>query len=138
MSASTVQAANGEPNKRDVGLSILRGLQCRCPHCGKGRLFRAYLTTNDYCPVCGQALYHHRADDAPPYFVILIVGHIVVAGILATEVTWQPPSWVEFVIWLPLTIALTIWLLPRVKGAIIGLQWAQRMHGFASVAPDDH
>jgi uncharacterized protein (DUF983 family) len=123
--------------KRDVGLSILRGLLCRCPRCGKGRLFRAYLSTNEYCPACGQALYLHRADDAPPYFVVLIVGHFVVAGVLAVEVTWHPPSWVQFVLWLPLTIVLSVGLLPPVKGAIIGLQWAQRMHGFGDATRID-
>jgi hypothetical protein len=30
---------------------------------------------------------------------------------------------------------LSLWLLPRVKGALIGLQWAFRMHGFGS-GPD--
>ena len=55
----------------------------KCPACGKGAMFNAYLKVNDRCPACGEELHHHRADDAPPYFTMLIVGHIVVALVLA-------------------------------------------------------
>lgn len=117
---------------RDTGLSMWRGLLGRCPNCGKGHLFRAYLKVCDSCPVCGEALHHQRADDAPPYFVMMIVGHIIVASVLAVEMAYAPPLWLHAAIWIPLTIILSLVLLPRVKGAIIGLQWAARMHGFAA------
>lgn len=81
-------------------------------------------------------MHHHRADDAPPYFTMLIVGHIVVGGVLALEQTYAPDSWVHGLIWLPLTLALSLWFLPRVKGAVVGLQWALRMHGFGG-APEN-
>ncbi len=116
--------------RRDVGLSMLRGLLGRCPHCGKGRMFPAYLKVADACPVCGEDLHHHQADDAPPYFTMTIVGHIVVAAVLAVEVAYQPEVWVHIALWLPLTLILSLLLLPRVKGAIVGMQWANRMHGF--------
>ena len=73
---------------------------------------------------------HHRADDAPPYFTIVIVGHIVVPSLMAVELIYRPPLWVHLLIWLPLTAFLSLALLPRVKGAIVGLRWAHRMHGF--------
>ncbi len=73
---------------------------------------------------------HHRADDAPPYFTILIAGHIVIPLLMMTELTLAPPIWLHLLIWVPLTAALSIALLPRVKGAIAGLQWAHSMHGF--------
>jgi uncharacterized protein (DUF983 family) len=117
-------------SQRDVGLSIWRGLLGRCPNCGQGRMFRAYLKVAGYCPACGEALHHHQADDAPPYFTMLIVGHVIVASVLGVEVTWHPAIWLHLAIWLPLTVLLSLWLLPRVKGAIVGLQWANRMHGF--------
>jgi uncharacterized protein (DUF983 family) len=117
--------------RRDVGLSMSRGFLGRCPHCGKGRMFRAYLKVADACPVCGEDLHHHQADDAPPYFTMTIVGHIVIAAVLAVEVAYQPEVWVHLALWLPLTLLLSLWLLPRVKGAIVGMQWANRMHGFA-------
>jgi len=119
---------------RDVGLSLWRGLRQRCPNCGRGRLFRAYLKVVDQCPVCGEELHHHRADDAPPYFTMLIVGHVIVASLLAVEIAWRPALWLHFAIWLPATLILSLWLLPRVKGAIVGLQWANRMHGFGDEA----
>jgi uncharacterized protein (DUF983 family) len=110
--------------------ALRRGFIGRCPRCGTGRLFRAFLKVADHCPVCGEALHHHRADDAPAYFVILIVGHIVVPLALATEVMFSPPYWVHAALWLPLTIGLAIGLLQPVKGAIVGWQWANYMHGF--------
>ena len=73
---------------------------------------------------------HHRADDAPPYFTIVIVGHIVVPLLMTVELTYAPPLWLHLLLWLPLTAILSLALLPCVKGAIVGLQWAHRMHGF--------
>jgi uncharacterized protein (DUF983 family) len=122
---------------RPTWLAIRRGFRGRCPKCGQGKLFRAFLKVADYCPVCGEALHHHRADDAPAYFVILIVGHIVVPMVLATEVAFSPPYWVHAVIWLPLTVALAVGLLGPVKGAIVGWQWANYMHGFDPHAEAD-
>jgi uncharacterized protein (DUF983 family) len=115
---------------RSVFNSILRGLSLRCPACGKGRLYRRYLKVADQCPSCGEALHHHRADDAPPYFTIAIVGHVVVGLLLAVEIAYRPPLWLHAAIWLPLTVILALVLLPPIKGALVGLQWALLMHGF--------
>ncbi len=90
------------------------------------------MTTHTTCRACGADFHHHRADDAPPYFTIMVVGHIIVPALLVVEKLWHPELWLHFAIWLPLTLLFTLWLLPRVKGAIIGLQWALRMHGFAT------
>lgn len=103
---------------------------CRCPNCGKGRLFRAFLKVSDACSVCGEDLHHHRADDAPAYFVIMIVGHIVVPLALWVETDFMPSYWVHLALWLPLTLGLTLGLLQPIKGAIVGWQWANEMHGF--------
>ena len=91
----------------------------------------------DRCPVCHEELFHQRADDAPPYFVILITGHIVVPLALVMETELSPPYWVHAVLWGPLTLALALGLLPPVKGAIVGWQWANRMHGFDPDHRDD-
>ena len=91
---------------RSLWPAVRRGLFGRCPNCGRGRMFRAFLKVAERCPVCGEALHHHRADDAPAYFVILIVGHLVVPLALATEVAFAPPYWVHAVLWLPLTVGL--------------------------------
>jgi len=113
--------------------AMLRGVRCRCPACGEGSVFRAFLKVADKCPSCGEELHHHRADDAPAYFTITIVGHIVIAGVLILEQAFAPATWVHMALWVPLTLVLSLLLLPVVKGALVGLQWAQRMHGFSGV-----
>ena len=89
---------------RPMWRAMWRGFRGRCPQCAQGRLFRAFLKVADHCPVCGEALHHHRADDAPAYFVILIVGHVVVPLALAVEIAFAPPYWLHAMLWLPLTI----------------------------------
>jgi len=116
--------------KRDVKEALLRGARQRCPACGEGKMFHAFLKVSDTCPSCGEELHHQRADDAPPYFTILIVGHIVVPLLLWMEQKWQPETWVHMVVWLPAILLLSLWFLPRIKGSLIGLQWQQGMHGF--------
>lgn len=117
--------------QRDLGRAMRRGFMERCPHCGEGRMYRAYLKVNPRCPACGEDLSHQRADDAPPYITMLIVGHLIVGGVLAAEELFpQSPLWIDALIWLWLTLILSLALLPRVKGALVGYQWAMRMHGF--------
>ncbi|MEZ5856238.1 MAG: DUF983 domain-containing protein [Hyphomicrobiaceae bacterium] len=124
--------------ERPLQQAILRGARGRCPKCGTGRMFRAYLKVVDHCPDCGEALHHQRADDAPPYFTMLIVGHIVVGGLLTMEQVLAPPTWVQLAVWLPTTLVLSLALLPGIKGALVGLQWALGMHGFGTgVDPAD-
>jgi uncharacterized protein (DUF983 family) len=123
------------PPKRDVWLSIRRGFVGRCPCCGKGAMFSRYLKVNDRCPVCGTELLHQRADDAPPYLTILVVGHIVGALMLLTEeIAPGLPLLYHVLLWPTLTLALSLTLLPAFKGALIGYQWALRMHGFETAA----
>ncbi len=116
--------------KRPLLRSMARGATLRCPHCGGRTLYVSYLRVADVCRACGEELHHHRADDAPPYFTIFIVGHIVLPLLLTVELAYSPPVWLHLVIWLPLTILLSLAILPAVKGAVVGLQWALRMHGF--------
>ena len=123
--------------ERPAWRSMRRGLRGCCPSCGRGKLFRAYLKVADHCPACREALYHHRADDAPAYFVILIVGHVVVPLALMVEVVFSPPYWLHALLWLPLTVGLAVGLLQPVKGTIVGWQWASYMHGFDPTAADE-
>lgn len=115
---------------RPLGPALGRGWRRRCPNCGGGPMFDGYLHVRDSCASCGEALHHHRADDVPAWAVILIVGKLLVGALLYVEIAYAPPVWVHWAIWPALTFALVLWLLPRVKGAIVGFQWAQRMHGF--------
>ena len=71
-------------------------------------------------------LARHRTDDAPAYFTILIVGHMIVPMVLVIEKSFAPPLWLQTMVWVPLTLALVLLILPRIKGAMIGVQWATR------------
>ncbi|HRK20121.1 MAG TPA: DUF983 domain-containing protein [Hyphomicrobiaceae bacterium] len=121
--------------ERDSWTAMTRGWKQCCPACGEGRLYGAYLKVADTCSHCGQELHHQRADDAPPYFTMFIVSHIVVALMLIVERKYSPDVWVHAALWGPMTILMSLWFLPRVKGVLIGQQWAMRMHGFG-LAPD--
>ena len=126
----------GLVEKRDVWAALKRGFRGRCPRCGEGKLFRAYLKVADTCSSCGLDFSPHRADDLPAYLVIVIVGHIVVPTALMIETEYSPPVWLQLSIYLPLTLILSLLLLQPVKGAVVGLQWALRMHGFDENPPD--
>jgi uncharacterized protein (DUF983 family) len=116
--------------ERPLGRSIMRGMLNRCPACGSGKLFRAFLKPVDHCAACGEAMYHQRADDLPPYIVILVLGHVVVGGFMLTDMAFVLPVWVHLAIWTPITIITALVSIQPIKGGVIGLQWALKMHGF--------
>ena len=122
--------------KRDLWTAMKRGFRCRCPRCGEGKMFRAFLKTADDCSACGLDFSPHRADDLPAYLVIVIDGHIVVPTILWIETNYATPVWLSFAAYLPFTFVASLALLQPVKGAVVGLQWALRMHGFDDNPPD--
>jgi uncharacterized protein (DUF983 family) len=126
----------GLVEKRDVWAALKRGFRCRCPRCGEGKLFRAYLKVDNSCSVCGLDFTPHRADDLPAYLVIVIVGHIVVPIALIIETNYSPPVGLQLSIYLPLVMILSLVLLQPVKGTVVGLQWALRMHGFDDNPPE--
>ena len=129
----TQQRTTSDPT---MATALWRGARCQCPACGEGALFRRYLKVADTCSACGEPLHHHRADDMPAYIVMSIVGHIVIAAVFWVEFRsggW--PTWLHLSLWLPLTVMLSLALLSPVKGFIVALQWALRMHGFGSRRP---
>ena len=98
-----------------------RGLRNRCPICGQGRVFAGFLKVVPECEVCHAPLGQLRADDAPPYFVIFIAGHLLIPPVLWIEKAYQPPMWLHMVVWLPLFAVVCTLLLRPVKGATVGL-----------------
>ena len=112
-----------------VALAILRGLGRRCPNCGVGRSFTGYLKVTGHCDHCRTELGHIRADDFPPYLTIAIVGHMVVPMLLMSEQLLSPPTWMLLGVAVPVTLGLTLALLPRVKGGILGLMWHLGLRG---------
>lgn len=117
-------------NERKPVPAMLDGLKSRCPNCHEGAMFSGFLKVNDRCPNCGEELHHHRADDFPPYLVIFIVGHIVVTGVMIVEASTDWSMLTQLAIWIPVTIAMSLALLRPLKGLVVGLQWALKMHGF--------
>jgi uncharacterized protein (DUF983 family) len=115
--------------RRSLWPALRRGLRCRCPRCGKGALFTGYLTLQAPCPSCGLDTVRYRADDAPAYFTIVIVGHIVVPLLLMIERAYQPSTALQLGVAIPLTLLLTLGILPRAKGALVATNWATEAGG---------
>jgi len=120
---------NDVVEQRSIGSALWKGLKCRCPRCGEGSLYRRYLKIAERCEHCGLELRNARADDLPAYIGITIVGHVLVIALLHFEdVTIQP--WIYLLVMAGLAVGLPLALLPSIKGAVVGFQWANRMHGF--------
>ncbi|MDP3175762.1 MAG: DUF983 domain-containing protein [Phenylobacterium sp.] len=109
---------------RSAALGLKRGLARRCPNCGEGQLFRGYLKVEPSCEACGHDTASYRADDGPAYFTILLVGHLVVAPLLCFSFIWTWPVGLVIALTFSLITAVTMTLLPLVKGGFIGVQWA--------------
>ncbi len=117
-------------DERELRPAMWRGWRRRCPNCGSGPLLSGYLKVRDACPVCGEELCHHRADDGPAYLTILIVGHIMAPTLMWAFIEFRPDPLILATIFTIGCVALSLYLLPRLKGMIVGIQWAKRMYGF--------
>ena len=118
------------PDDRPMRPAMLHGWRRRCPGCGDGALLSGYLKVRDHCPACGEALHHHRADDGPAYLTILIVGKLMAPLLMWVFVTFRPDPMTLALGFSVGTAALSLYLLPRLKGVVVGIQWSRRMHGF--------
>lgn len=128
--SNPVRFGSQDESERPVGRSIMRGFLNTCPACGSGRLFRAFLKPVDNCAACSEDMSHQRSDDLPPYLVIFVIGHVTVGGYMMTDLVWALPTWVHLAIWTPITLITALASIQPIKGGVIGLQWALRMHGF--------
>ncbi|MBN9580737.1 MAG: DUF983 domain-containing protein [Afipia sp.] len=105
------------------GEAAMRGLACRCPRCGQGKLYSGFLTLRPACASCGLDFAFIDAGDGPAIFIIMIAGFIVVGAALAVEIAYQPPFWVHAALWLPLILATTLLPLRAMKSLLISLQY---------------
>ncbi|MEX2521042.1 MAG: DUF983 domain-containing protein [Paracoccaceae bacterium] len=128
-------ASDHHATPRPLKPALLRGWRRRCPHCGGGQLFDGYLTVRPACDICGEEFHHHRADDAPSWLTIVIVGHIIAPLMVLAYELLILPTWAHAVVWPVIAMTGVVVLLPRVKGGIVAFQWAHRMHGFDQGAP---
>ncbi len=97
-------------------------------------MLKGYLQVRESCPVCDEALHHHRADDGPAYLTILIVGHLMAPLLMFVFTRYRPEPATMIAVFSVLTVVLSLYLLPRLKGGLVALQWAKRMHGFSADA----
>ena len=118
--------------EREIKPAMWRGLRRRCPNCGQGSLFSGYLKTADTCSHCGQDFTAHRADDGPSYLTILVVGHIIGFAMHFIWSAYRPDPLLMATVLTAGSVALSLYLLPRLKGMIVAIQWAKRMHGFGA------
>lgn len=128
MADTASQTEDDRPTKR----AMWRGFRRRCPNCGEGHLFTGYLKVVDQCPVCNDEMHHHRADDGPAYLTILVVGHLMAPLIHVAFTHYRPEPLVLATIFTIGCVALSLYLLPRLKGLVVGIQWSRRMHGFGT------
>jgi len=112
-------------------VSALRaGLLCRCPKCGRGRLYSSYLQVAEHCDVCSFELRKHDAGDGPAVFVVLMVGAVIVALAMWVELAYQPPYWVHLVIWAPTILGACLVALRPAKVVLVALQYKHKVLDF--------
>jgi uncharacterized protein (DUF983 family) len=122
-----VPTPSADPGASDLAVSpFVAGIKCRCPRCGKGKLFDGFLTLAPRCHSCALDYGFVDAGDGPAVFIILFAGFIVVGAALAVEIKYQPPFWVHAALWLPLILVTTLLPLRSMKGLLIALQYHHR------------
>lgn len=125
------------PEPRPLRPAVVKGWRRRCPSCGGGALFDGYLSVQDSCDICGEVYRHHRADDAPAWLTMIVVGHLLAPLMLLSFELFTLPTWAHAVVWPVIAMTLVVVLLPRIKGVVVAFQWAHRMHGFDKGEPDE-
>lgn len=123
-----------DTNDRPTGQAMKRGALGRCPCCGTGRLFSSFLKVVHECPDCNEPMHHQRADDGPAYLTVLIVSHLGAPILMASYLAWRPSAMTMMLAFGLGSIVLSLAMLPVIKGGMVGLQWARRMHGFGGPA----
>ena len=116
--------------ERELTPALLKGLRCRCPNCGNGKLLHRYLKVVDQCAECGEDYTAQRADDGPAYLTILVVGHVIIFFLSMTWEYMRPSPLMLALSMSAIATIVALLVLPRFKGMIVAWQWAKRMHGF--------
>lgn len=119
-----------DETERDKKQAVLRGFMLRCPSCGVGKTLHKYLKVKDHCDHCGMELHHASVDDGPAYFTLMAVVALIFPLFAIIYTNYDPNPFFVALSLMGLSTVLALWLLPRVKGMFIGLQWATRLNGF--------
>jgi uncharacterized protein (DUF983 family) len=102
---------------------FVTGLMCRCPRCGRGRVFQGFLMLRPRCELCGLDYSFVDSGDGPAVLIMFFAGFVVVGAALAVEIAYEPPFWVHAALWIPLILFTTIGPLRPMKGLLIALQY---------------
>jgi uncharacterized protein (DUF983 family) len=131
-SEQEMQHFGSEPpaDERSFLQASLRGLACKCPSCGDGKVFNGFLSVTPVCEACGEDLSHQRADDLPAYLNIFVVGHVVIGAMMVLMTFDVLGMWATMAVTIVLCVASAFLLMRPLKGMVVGTQWALRMHGF--------
>jgi uncharacterized protein (DUF983 family) len=117
------QMTDDAPTSLTLSQTVLRGLTCKCPRCGEGKLYAGFINLAPRCETCGLDYAFIDTGDGPAIFIIMIAGAIVVGCALVVEVKYQPPFWLHAALWLPLILATTLLPLRSMKSLLIALQF---------------
>lgn len=110
--------------------ALLRGVRGNCPRCGAGKLFARWLKPKDNCPACGLDLSGQRSDDFPAYIALFLTGHILAPFLIIMVLDYDLSAFAVLGIIIPVAVLMMVAMLQPAKGAVIGLQWWNGMHGF--------
>ncbi|MEQ6247673.1 DUF983 domain-containing protein [Sulfitobacter sp. HNIBRBA3233] len=119
-----------DEEKRDAKQAAIRGFMLKCPSCGIGKTLHKYLKVRDKCSHCGIELHHASVDDGPAYFTLMVVVAVIFPLFAILYTQFDPNPFLVALSLMGVATGLALWLLPRVKGVFLGLQWAARLHGF--------
>ncbi|MDA7427463.1 DUF983 domain-containing protein [Primorskyibacter aestuariivivens] len=117
-------------DERNAKQAAIRGFMLKCPSCGVGETLHKYLKVRDKCSHCGIELHHASVDDGPAYFTLMVVVAIIFPLFAVIYSNYDPNPLLVALSLMGAATGLALWLLPRVKGVFLGLQWAARLHGF--------
>jgi uncharacterized protein (DUF983 family) len=112
------------PDNRPSPFAV--GLAATCPRCGKGKLFRGFLSLNERCEACGLDFAFADSGDGPAIFIMFAVGFIVIGAAAVVDATIHPPPYVHLMLWIPATVVLALVLLRPFKATMLALQYRNR------------
>lgn len=112
-----------DPPRRETPPTLVTALKGTCPRCGKGKLFKGFLTIAPGCTECGLDYGFSDAGDGPVAFITLFAGFIVVLAAVIVEIAYQPPYWVHLVLWVPIAAVVTLGMMRPTKAWLIAQQY---------------
>ena len=99
------------------------GLLCRCPNCGIGSVYESFLGFAEACPHCDADFSQADAGDGPAFFVMFLVAILITPPVLAVQILFEPPPWMHLLLWGPIIVGLSAFLLRPAKSLLFALQW---------------